>query len=40
MFRSNKSIEEDDENSTGHGNGHGVRKIKISAVQQVNKIYF
>ena len=34
--RSNKGIEDDEENNSGHGNGHGVRKIKISAIQQVN----
>ena len=35
LFRSNRSIEEDEENNAGHGNGHGVRKIKILAIQQV-----
>ena len=37
IFRQNKSIDDDDE-STGHGNGHGVRKIKITAIQQVMNI--
>ena len=33
-IRSNKN-EEDEEESTSHGSGHGVRKIKITAIQQV-----
>ena len=33
--RSNKN-QEDIDDGGGHGNGHGVRKIKITAIQQVN----
>ena len=35
IFRQNKSIDEDGE-SSGRGNGHGVRKIKITAMQMMD----
>ena len=36
-FNSSKNPEDNDEN-TGHGSGHGVRKIKVTAIQQVINI--